>query len=171
MPVALHVQHEEIGPAVAVQIGDARVAAPAGRPQPDVGGHVLEAVVSQVPVEDGILEAVGMQVAHERVRQADVRAVGSFLIVGVAADVADQQIDQAVVVVVEEDRAGGVRHRDRRPPSLRDVLEMPVPVVLEQHVAAANRRDEQILVAVVVDVGERGGDADPVRPGRRRPPW
>src|SRR4051812_46939217 len=39
---------------------------------------------------------------------------------------------------------------------------MPVPVVLEQRVAAAHGRDEQILVPIVVDVGKRGGDADPV---------
>ena len=39
---------------------------------------------------------------------------------------------------------------------------MAVAVVLEQHVAFADRGDEEVLVAVVVDVGERRGDADPV---------
>ena len=43
---------------------------------------------------------------------------------------------------------------------MRDVLEAPVAVVLEQHVAAAYGGDEQILIAVVVDVGERSRDAD-----------
>src|SRR6476646_3020503 len=41
-----------------------------------------------------------------------------------------------------------------------DVSETAVAVVLEQHVAAAHRRDEQVGVPVVVDVRERGGDAD-----------
>ena len=47
----------------------------------------------------------------------------------------------------------------------------PLAVVLEQHVAAADRRDVQVGVAVVVDVGKRGGDADLARhrdAGRRR---
>ena len=42
-------------------------------------------------------------------------------------------------------------------------IQMAVAVVLEQHVAFADRGDEKILVAVVVDVCERGGDADTVR--------
>ena len=41
-----------------------------------------------------------------------------------------------------------------------DVAEAAVAVVLEQHVAAAHRRDVQVGVPVVVDVRERGGDAD-----------
>ena len=50
--VPLHVEDVEIGPAVAVQVGDAGVAAPARRPQPDVRGDVLEPVVAHVLVED-----------------------------------------------------------------------------------------------------------------------
>ena len=46
------------------------------------------------------------------------------------------------------------------PACLRDILEMPVAVVLKQNVAAADRGDEQILVAVVVDIRERRGHAD-----------
>src|SRR5690349_23243727 len=49
------------------------------------------------------------------------------------------------------------------PGSLRDVLEMTAAVVLEQHVAAPNSRHEQILIAVVVDVGKRRRDAYPIR--------
>ena len=44
-----------------------------------------------------------------------------------------------------------------------DVAEAALAVVLEQHVAAANRRDVQIGIAVVVDVGKRGRDADLAR--------
>ena len=39
----------------------------------------------------------------------------------------------------------------------------PVAVVLEQHVAAADGRDVQIRIAIVVDVGERGRHADLAR--------
>ena len=52
---------------------------------------------------------------------------------------------------------------------LRDVPEAAAAVVLEQGVAAAHGGDEQVLVAVVVDVAEGRGHADAVRPGRRPP--
>ena len=63
------------------------------------------------------------------------------------------------MVVVEE-------HRRRRVADVveagcrGDVLEVALAVVLEQHVAAAHGGDVEIRVAVVVDVGERGRDAD-----------
>ena len=104
-----------------------------------------------------------MQVAHERVRSARRRRRPALSVGGVAADVADEEIEQAIVVVVEEDGAGGVRRRDRGPPAFVMSRKCPRAVVLEQRVAAANGRDEEILVAVVVGVGERRGDADPVR--------
>ena len=44
-----------------------------------------------------------------------------------------------------------------------DVAEAAVAVVLEEHVAAADRRDIQVRVPVVVDVGKRSGHADLAR--------
>ena len=44
-----------------------------------------------------------------------------------------------------------------------DVTEAAVAVVLEEHVAAADRRDVQIRITVVVDVSKRGRDTDLVR--------
>ena len=41
------------------------------------------------------------------------------------------------------------------PDFVRDVAEVPVAVVLEEQIAAAHRGDEQIGVAVVVDVAQR----------------
>jgi hypothetical protein len=43
-----------------------------------------------------------------------------------------------------------------------DVLEPAVTVVLEQGIATADRRDEQILIAVVVDVSECRAHADAI---------
>jgi hypothetical protein len=51
----------------------------------------------------------------------------------------------------------------------RDVPELPVAVVLEQRVAAANRRDEQILIAVVVVSANDA--ATLIRFGRATPAW
>jgi hypothetical protein len=47
----------------------------------------------------------------------------------------------------------------------RDVFEMAVTVVLEEHVAAPHGSDEQILVAIIIDVSERSRHADAVRQG------
>ena len=63
------------------------------------------------------------------------------------------QVEPAVAVVVEEDRARGVADV-AEPRLLGDVLELPLAVVLEQGVAHADRGDVEVLVAVVVEVGE-----------------
>ncbi len=127
----------------------------------DLRRDVLEAVVPHVLVEDARLAAVGVEVAAEGVGETDVGAAAPLLVVGVAANVAHEEVEQAVVVVVEEDGARGVADVVHAR-LLRDVLEVPVPVVLEEDVAAADRRDEQVHVAVVVDVREGGRDADPI---------
>src|SRR4029453_16865570 len=88
----------------------------------------------------------------------------SLVIDGVPPDVAQIQIEQAVVVVVEENCARRVA--DMVDTScLRDVREMALSVVFEEDVPLADRADEQILIAVVVDVGEGGRGADPVSQG------
>src|ERR1700721_475399 len=48
MAVPLHLQEKNVGPAVSIQIGEGRVAAPAVRVQPYVGGDVFEVVVPHV---------------------------------------------------------------------------------------------------------------------------
>src|ERR1035438_4523177 len=42
-----------------------------------------------------------------------------------------------------------------------DVLEVPVPVVLEQYVASKNGGDEQVLGAGIVNIRKRSADTDP----------
>ena len=80
----------------------------------------------------------------------------------VLADVDEEQIQPAVAVVVEE-------HGARRVPDVAeargrgDVAETPLSVVLKEHVAAANGRDVEVRVPVVVDVGKRSGHADLAR--------
>src|SRR5262245_31636842 len=101
-----------------------------------------------------------MKVPREGIGKTDEGA-RSLVIDGVASDVAQIQIEQAVVVVVEEDRTRRVA--DMVDASrLRNVREMAFPVVFEEDVSLADSADEQVLIAVVVDVGERGRDADPV---------
>ena len=95
-----------------------------------------------------------MQVAGEAVRHADKRPAAPLLVDRVLADVAEIQVEQAVVVEVEEHRSGRVPDVIDAG-GLRDVAEVAHAVVLEQHVPFAHGGHEQILIAVVVDVGKR----------------
>ena len=113
--------------------------------------------------------ALGLQVPGEGVLEGHVVLVAARppIVFGrVPPDVDQEQIEPAVAVVVEE-------HRRRRMPDVVEArrprrcrVNLPVAVVLEQHVAAAHGRHVEVGVAVVVDVGERGRDADLAR----RPP-
>ena len=112
-------------------------------------------------VQNARFGALGVGVAVEGIGPADVVAARSLLVGGVDADVADEEVEQAVAVVVEEDRTGGVPdvpHARRR----GDVAEPAAAHVLEQAVAVAHRRDEQIGIPVVVDVGKGAPDGDRV---------
>ena len=100
--------------------------------------------------------------AGERVLESNVVLVGAVAgnrVRGVAPDVHEKEVEAAVAVVVEEHRAGRMSHVVEARCG-GDVSEAAVAVVLEQHIAAAHRRDVEVGVTVVVDVRERGGDAD-----------
>src|SRR5208282_5466168 len=121
----MHVDEENAGPAVAIEVGEAGLAAPAMRIQSHFGGNVLEVVVPHVLIKDGMFVAVGVQVSIEGVGDSDVLTIWSFFVVSVLSDVTDQQVDEAVVIVVEEKRAGRVSHQTETG-FLRNVLEMSV---------------------------------------------
>ena len=65
---AHHVQKVDIGPAVAVQIGETRISGPSIRQQPHAGGHIFESVLPQIPIEHGVLITLRIHVALEGVR-------------------------------------------------------------------------------------------------------
>ena len=67
---ALHVQQVEVRPAVAVEVGEAGVAAPRPGAQAQRLAHVLESPAPEVPVQRRVLGAAGVQVAREGIRQA-----------------------------------------------------------------------------------------------------
>src|SRR6202041_4209794 len=100
-----HIQEKQIGPAVAIQVGEARVSAPAPGMQANFRSNILETIVAHVLVQDGVFETVGMHMSVKRVAQAHVLAVSPLFVAGVPAYVAHQEIKQSVVVVVEENGA------------------------------------------------------------------
>ena len=122
-------------------------------------GDVLELVAAEVAIEDRPLRAIGMQVSGERVEDAFVGAAVALLVERVLADVGDEEIEQAVAVVVEEDRARRVAVGSFDAGLGGDVGEVAVTVVLEEQVSVADAGDEEVGIAVVVDVRERRADA------------
>ena len=103
----LHVQHVEIGPAVTVHIDWARIAAPAQIDETPLLRDVDEAVAALVLVQDAALVArFGMEMSLERVAKPHVVPTRPNLVGGVPADIADEEIEQAVAVEVEEHGAG-----------------------------------------------------------------
>ncbi|MFN8006656.1 MAG: hypothetical protein U0V70_06495 [Terriglobia bacterium] len=42
-----------------------------------------------------------------------------------------------------------------------NVSEVPVPII-RRGISSTNRRDEQILIAIIVNISEGGGDADSI---------
>ena len=127
--------------------------------------HVHEVVLAGVVIEDAGFGTFRMQVSGEGVLERHV-VLGVPLATNgigrVPSDVDQEQIELAVVVVVEE-------HRGRRVSRVVEagrhgnVFEVPLAVVLEEHVAAADRGHVEVLVAVVVDIGEGGRDVDLAR--------
>src|ERR1700735_1695250 len=99
--------------------------------------------------------------AVKGVSQAQKFAVRALFVAGVFAHVANQEIEKAIVVVIEENRAGGMSAK-RQARFLGDVREMPVAVSFEKCVAAQDRRDVEILGSLIIDVRERRGDIDAI---------
>jgi hypothetical protein len=118
-------------------------------------------------VEQGVFAPLGDQVARKPVGDAHPVSAAALHVGGVLADIVDEQVDQAVAVVVEEGHAGWMARV--RQASLRgDVLEMAFAVVLEHRVTGAHGADVEVHVAVVVDIGKRGGDRNAVGQARSR---
>src|SRR5947209_4722800 len=103
MTGALHIEEVNSRPAVAFQIGETRVAAPAAGIQSHLGGYILKLVVAQIFVQNRMLKTIRVKVAGERISQTDVGAFRAFFIFGVNADIANQQIYQAIVIVIKEE--------------------------------------------------------------------
>src|SRR5580704_5419554 len=157
----LHVQEVHARPTITFQIGEACVATPAARIESHICGDILELIVAQIFVENRVLEAFGMEVAGKRVLQADVSSFWSFFVAGINADIADEQIDQTIVIVVKEESPGGMSNQIKAS-FMRNVLEMAMAIVLEENITFVHGGYEEILMPGVVDIAERGGNADAV---------
>jgi len=96
---SLHVQEKHIRPAVPVYIGKGCIAAPAVRPETDFSRDIFEFVVTQILVENRVFESFWIEMTEKRVFEPDVFSMSLF-IPGVHAHVADQQVNQTVVIVI-----------------------------------------------------------------------
>ena len=132
--------------------------------QAHLARDVLKCSATEILIENALLAARRELPALEGIRTPEVKAAATFLVPRVDANIRHEQIQQAVLVKVEEDRArgmGSALHCDSRFRS--DVLELSAAKILEQDIAHPHRRDEEVRQTVIVDVRKRGGDADLVR--------
>jgi hypothetical protein len=158
----LHVEDVQIGELVAVYIEDGCVPTPASVDERHRSGHILKPVPAEVSVQDARFRAIGMQMSHERIAEANVVTAAPALIRGVHAYVRDEQIQQAIAVIVEEDRAGRVADVSHTG-SPRDVAKPSTACILEETVAVPNRGDEEVGISIVIRVAERAAGRNHVR--------
>ena len=151
---AVVVREVDVGPAVFVEVRGCCGERPPRAADAELVGHVLELAAADV-VEEQVLPAIVREleaVVHDpcgrEVPQIDV-----------AAEICgDVEIEQAIAIVVEPDRAVAV-HPATQTGGLRDVLEALAIDVLEQREVAV-AVDEQVLAAVVVEVAPDAAHRD-----------
>ena len=160
--VSLHRGHVQVWTPVAVVVERRGFAGPSLVDESGRRGDILEAPTSKIVIENRGLRTLGMQMAGERVAKTDPQAVRAPLFPRVFANVGDEQVEQAVAVVVEKDRTGRMSFGAFYSGLRRDVRELSAAVVPKQDVPLTNGCHEQIGVAVVVDVRERSAHARPV---------
>src|SRR5438128_2881026 len=122
-------------------------------------GNVLESSAAQILVEDALFAAFGMEVTFKGVGVSQVKTSTALFIECIDADIDEEQIQQAILVEVEEDRAGGVPDVSEAR-LFCDVAEPPVSEVFEQRVAHPDGGDEEVRQAIVVDVRKGSGYAN-----------
>ena len=95
------------------------------------------------------------------VAATQIKASAAFVVRGVYPHIRDEQVQKAVVVEVEEHRAGGMASGSNAKAGFeRDVFEFSVAQVFEQKIPRPDRGYKQVRQAVSVDVRERSGDAN-----------
>ena len=100
--------------------------------------------------------------AKERVAESEIVAARPSRVARVHTHIGQEQIEQTVAVIVEKHRAGGVAYISDAG-LRRDVAKRAVAEVFEEPIPVAHRRDEEVGIAVVVDVGEGASHRDRVR--------
>jgi len=109
-----------------------------------------------------MFEAFRVQVTGKGVRQTDIGTIGGFLVRCVSAYIADEQIDKAIVVVIDEHSAGRMRNQVQSG-GFAHVCKVSVTIVLKKDIAAQDGADKEIRMSRIIHVGERGAYADTIR--------
>ena len=87
--------------------------------------------------------------------------MGPFFVVGIHTHIANQQIDQAVVVVVKEDSPGGVSDQAKTR-FLGNIFKVALTIVLEENISLIDGRHVKIFVTRVVDIRKRCSNANAI---------
>ena len=148
--IPLHIEYVQVRPAVPIDVAGSRISSPAHVLQASLFRDVGEAIAALVAIEDALLEALRLKVAGKRVTEAVVELVidtviGCFtqFFRGVLADVGEEQIQQAIPVVVKEHGAGRMAFMPGTG-CIGYVAESPAADVFIQAVSLANGRDVEV---------------------------
>ena len=104
--MTLHVEQEDIEPAVVIYVERAGVAGPTCVDKPDLFAHVFKLVVAVIAIEQTSFGPFGLEVARKGVLEANEISTLSLLVGRVDAYIGQQQVQQTVPVVIEEDGSG-----------------------------------------------------------------
>ena len=133
---------------------------------------ILEAGSAPIVEERARLTALRKLPALERIRTTHIFAGAPLLIPRVHPNVADEEIQLSIPVIIEEHRTGPVPRFIRQHTRLRRDVAEPAPTfIVKEHQPLAYRRHQQVRSPVVIDVRERSPHAHLARhrhPGLRR---
>ena len=113
----------------------------------------------EVVIQDAEFGPIRVHVSRKGIREGTMEATRPQVVAGVAADIAEEDIQQAVPIIVEEDHPGGVPGvgkaglgGDLPEPAAAKVLIAVVPVT--------DGRDDEVRIAIVIEIGEGGCDGN-----------
>src|SRR5262249_22074521 len=155
---AEHVGDEHIGAAVVIVIHDGGIAAPAPALQTGFRRDFGKRPVAVVVVQDVPFLGAGPEVPTEL---AGIVVLARIVLVGPLGGVGDEEIEIAIVVIVEKESPLGMADVVQAG-LLGGLLEGAVALVAVKEIAAPGAGDIQVLPTVVPGVGKDGGHADAV---------
>ena len=133
---------------------------------------ILKTSITPIVEERTRLTALRKLPALECIRTTHIFPGAPLLIPRVHPDIADEEIQLPIPVIIEEHRTGPVPRLAHRNPRLRRDVAEPTPAfIVKERQPLAYRRHQQVRPPVVIDVRERSPHAHLARhrhPGLRR---
>src|SRR4051812_9649843 len=115
--------------------------------------NVLKPQTAEIAVEDTGFGPPGNCMPKKGPIDGPVKTAFAFFVDGIDTDVTEEQVELAVSIEVEKNRARGVADIAQTG-SCGNVLESSAAEIVKEHIALSHRGDKKVWFAVVVDVCE-----------------